>query len=51
MLEASASLAALPGVRICLLNAPSLSCADGAAHVLERKVAALIALLALDGPT
>ena len=51
MLEASASLAALPGVRICLLNAPSLSRADGALHVLERKEAALIALLALDGPT
>ncbi len=51
MLEASASLAALPGVRICLLKSPRLSRADGIEHVLERKDAALIALLALDGPT
>jgi hypothetical protein len=37
MLEACASLAALPGVRICLLNSPCLSRADGILHVLERK--------------
>ncbi len=51
MLEARASLAALPGLRICLLGSPCLSRADGVEHVLERKDAALIAMLARDGPT
>jgi len=32
MLEASAGLAALPAVRVCLLNAPRLARADGIEH-------------------
>ena len=51
MLDTGATLAALPGVGVRLLNSPRLARADGMEHVLERKAAALIALLALDGPT
>ena len=36
---------------IVLLGSPHLRHADGARHALERKDAALLALLALDGPT
>jgi DNA-binding SARP family transcriptional activator len=38
-------------LRVCLLNTPRLVCAGGAVHTLERKDAALLALLALEGPT
>jgi len=39
-----------PAPRICLLNSPRLVLADGVEHPLERKDAALLALLAIDGP-
>ncbi len=51
MLETGATLAPLPGLGVRLLNSPRLARADGVEHVLERKDAALIALLAQDGPT
>lgn len=51
MSESPTSLAAPADVRICLLNSPRLSPADGQERVLERKDAALIAMLAQDGPT
>lgn len=38
-------------VRLQLLATPRLCLSDGTAHVLERRDAALLALLALDGPT
>jgi DNA-binding SARP family transcriptional activator len=40
-----------PGLRIALLGSPRLQRADGSLHALERRDAALLALLALDGPT
>lgn len=39
------------GLQICLLNSPHLLRPDGAQLPLERKDAALLAILALDGPT
>ena len=38
-------------VRLHLVGSPRLVLADGAVHALERKDAALLALLALEGPT
>jgi DNA-binding SARP family transcriptional activator len=43
--------AAATGIRLRLLAAPSLMRADGTLIALERKDAALLALLAVDGPT
>jgi len=43
--------ALMPGLRIFLLNSPRLVVPDGVEHPLERKDAALLALLAMEGPT
>jgi DNA-binding SARP family transcriptional activator len=40
-----------PSVHLHLLQTPRLRLADGSTHLLQRKDAALLALLALDGPT
>ena len=37
-------------LRIFLLGAPRLQCCDGVVHLLERKDAALLTLLAQEGP-
>ena len=47
--RATAATAAV--VRLQLLQAPRLWLADGSAHALERKDAALLAMLAVEGPT
>ena len=39
------------GVHICLLDAPRLVVPGGTEYPFERKDAALLAMLALDGPT
>ena len=44
-----ASRPAVAGVRVCLLGQPRLAWDDGRSKPLERRDAALLALLALDG--
>ncbi len=46
-----ATAAAATRLRLQLLNLPCLVLASGSAHVLERKDAALLAMLAAEGPT
>ncbi len=43
--------AARMGPTLCLLHAPRLNLADGAAHALTRKDAALLAIVAVEGPS
>jgi len=48
---AQATATAVAAVRLQLLQAPRLLLADGAGRALERKDAALLAMLAVEGPT
>jgi DNA-binding SARP family transcriptional activator/tetratricopeptide (TPR) repeat protein len=49
--DSQAAPTATAGLRLCLLATPRIVRPDGAVHALEAKDAALLALLALDGPT
>ena len=43
-------VAADPALRVCLLGTPRLAWSDGRIHMLQRRDAALLAMLVLDGP-